>query len=83
LQIKLADRAPFEEFWRKAAIDGGVFKDVGSPKVSLSPAISGVKFANIEIEGTGDMYFLAYPSYRLLDGRGGPTSPGFRSFLMP
>ncbi|HXG30170.1 MAG TPA: molybdopterin-dependent oxidoreductase, partial [Thermodesulfobacteriota bacterium] len=70
LQPSLAPEKDFETFWREAVEAGGVFKEVEPIPVRLSDGVLGVTFAEPRFEGQGDMYLIAYPSYRYYDGRG-------------
>ena len=60
----------FETFWKKILVEGGVEINKPSVTVSLSSAVSNVNFRDPEFKGDGGYYFVAYPSYRLYDGRG-------------
>lgn len=60
----------FETFWKDCLENGGYYLEVPSRRVSISSAISSVKFTEPEFTGDGDFYFMAYPSYRYYDGRG-------------
>lgn len=60
----------FETFWKECLERGGYYKDVPAKPVSLSSAVSSVKFPEPEFVGEGDFYFMAYPSYRYYDGTG-------------
>ncbi len=60
----------FDTFWKDSLEKGGYYKDVSARPVSISGAVSSVKFNEPEFVGEGDFYFMAYPSYRYYDGRG-------------
>lgn len=60
----------FETFWLEAVQNGGVFKEIPPAEVKISDQALKVAFAEPKLEGDGDIYFIAYPSYRYYDGRG-------------
>jgi molybdopterin-containing oxidoreductase family iron-sulfur binding subunit len=57
----------FDQFWKDCLRDGGVWEDVASPAVrwASTPA-----FSAPELQGSGDMALVLYPSAQLFDGRG-------------
>jgi len=65
----VAPHETFERFWVKAVRNGGVDKG-GSPTRGASFTLRSLNLKEPEFEGSGEMYFVAYPSYKLLDGRG-------------
>jgi molybdopterin-containing oxidoreductase family iron-sulfur binding subunit len=60
----------FDEFWKTALEQGGYYKDVSPVTVSLSVAAAALDLPEAVIEGDGEYFFVAYPSYRYYDGRG-------------
>ncbi|MEE9252019.1 MAG: molybdopterin-dependent oxidoreductase [Thermodesulfobacteriota bacterium] len=60
----------FETFWRESVKNGGIYYDVEPVEVSLSTQFESISIRPPEFEGSGDMYFVAYPSARYYDGRG-------------
>ncbi|MEM7008062.1 MAG: molybdopterin-dependent oxidoreductase, partial [Thermodesulfobacteriota bacterium] len=65
-----ASSGDFEVFWKEALERGGVYKDLPSKQVSLSPSVANMQFPEAEFIGEGEFYFMAYPSYIFYDGRG-------------
>ncbi len=59
---------PFEDFWRKALMQGGVWEDVPVKPVKLSSEIFQTKFVTSSIED--ELILSIYPSSRYYDGRG-------------
>lgn len=60
----------FETFWLEAVQRGGVFKEILPAQVQLSDEVLKITPSEPKFEGQGDMYFIAYPSYRFYDGTG-------------
>ena len=60
----------FETFWLEAVQKGGVYKEILPPQVQLSDEALKITPSEPKFEGEGDMYFIAYPSYKYYDGRG-------------
>jgi anaerobic selenocysteine-containing dehydrogenase/Fe-S-cluster-containing dehydrogenase component len=60
----------FETFWLEAVQKGGVYKEVLPPQVQFSDEALKITLSEPKFEGEGDIYFIAYPSYRYYDGRG-------------
>ncbi len=60
----------FETFWLEAVQKGGVYKDVLPAQVKFSDEALKIPLSEPKFEGEGDIYFIAYPSYRYYDGRG-------------
>ncbi|HEX3034562.1 MAG TPA: molybdopterin-dependent oxidoreductase [Thermodesulfobacteriota bacterium] len=58
----------FETFWFEAVQRGGVF--IEAQPTQVQPSGTAVNLSEPKFEGQGDMYFVAYPSYRYYDGRG-------------
>ncbi len=69
---EFAPDSEFEEFWRAALANGGVWRPVGTQPVTLSPAVAGVEFDEPTLDGDASMPYtlIAYPSPLLYDGRG-------------
>ncbi|MER3446895.1 MAG: nitrate reductase, partial [Candidatus Dadabacteria bacterium] len=70
IHSQLGSDKDFETFWLEAVQNGGVFKEISPTQVRLSDESLNIVFAEPKFEGQGDMYFIAYPSYRYYDGRG-------------
>jgi molybdopterin-containing oxidoreductase family iron-sulfur binding subunit len=70
IQLKIAPDKDFETFWLESVQKGGMFTEIPSTQVQLSDGVSKITFLEPKFEGEGDMYFIAYPSYKYYDGRG-------------
>ncbi|MGH7885350.1 MAG: molybdopterin-dependent oxidoreductase, partial [Thermodesulfobacteriota bacterium] len=60
----------FEKFWEKVLVDGLVTISQPQQTVELSPELASIVFRPPVFSGEGDYYFITYPSYRFLDGKG-------------
>ena len=56
--------------WRAALARGGVFSEVATPPVTLSPDFSGLGSGSADLAGPGDFALVAFPHHFLGDGRG-------------
>jgi molybdopterin-containing oxidoreductase family iron-sulfur binding subunit len=67
LQSRLGRGGSFDTFWKDALQKGGVWEDVSAPAVrwGSTPA-----FAAPELQGSGDLALILYPSMQMYDGRG-------------
>lgn len=63
-------RMRFDDFWKKVLVEGVVTVEQPPVDVSISSSINSVEFSAPEFNGEGEYFFMAYPSYRFLDGRG-------------
>jgi anaerobic selenocysteine-containing dehydrogenase/Fe-S-cluster-containing dehydrogenase component len=72
IHSRLAPQEDFETFWVEALENGGVFRELPASRIPLTNEAYGVDFANLEpqMEGHGELYLIAFPSYRYYDGRG-------------
>ena len=60
----------FEKFWENLLVKGFMTVATSPARISLSSNIKTVSFDDPKFIGEGEFYFMAYPSYRLLDGKG-------------
>jgi molybdopterin-containing oxidoreductase family iron-sulfur binding subunit len=71
LHRRLAPDRDWEAFWRDALREGGVWEDVPSEPIRLSPEVFWVRFEPPVLEGPAEGWtLLAYPSTHHFDGRG-------------
>lgn len=66
----LEPRMRFDNFWEKVLVDGVVKVDQPEQIITLSPKLDSVVFKPPVFSEEGDFYFITYPSYRFLDGKG-------------
>jgi molybdopterin-containing oxidoreductase family iron-sulfur binding subunit len=70
IQKEVSPGEPFEQFWIRSVIAGGFHTDLEPTPVRLSPDFTSFSLKEPEFKGAGDLYLVAYPSYKFYDGRG-------------
>ncbi|HEY7535531.1 MAG TPA: molybdopterin-dependent oxidoreductase [Thermodesulfobacteriota bacterium] len=70
INASYASDKDFETFWMEALERGGIYREIAPIQVQLYDEVSRVSFTEPKFEGQGDIYLMAYPSYRYYDGRG-------------
>lgn len=68
LHARFGSGEDFEVFWFETVQRGGLFTE--APPVQAQFSGADIALSEPKFAGQGDMYFMAYPSYKYYDGRG-------------